>query len=125
MFFGDASSDALIKEIVQGTPKQVINLAGVTSVRELICLIDECDVLVSNDSGPMHIAAALDTPLVALFGSTDEDVTGPYGKPSSILRHKTDCSPCLKRVCPIDFRCMMQITVEEVAEKVRKKCFGH
>lgn len=121
VFFGDAASYDLVKAICQGLPSKVMNLAGVTSLRELACLIKDCDVLVTNDSGPMHIAAAFGTPLVALFGSTDDQATGPYGHSSSVITKRVSCSPCLKRVCPIDFRCMTQISVEEVARKVREK----
>lgn len=96
----------------------MIDLAGVTSLRELACLIKVCDVLITNDSGPMHIAAAFGRPLVALFGSTDEELTGPYGYKESVIRKKVSCSPCFKRTCPIDFRCMTQISVDEVVEKV-------
>ncbi len=118
VFFGDASTAALVKEISQGLPEKVIDLAGVTSLRELVCIIKECNVLLTNDSGPMHIAAALGVPLVALFGSTDDQVTGPYGKGAHIINKRVECSPCFKRVCPIDFRCMKQISVDEVVEKV-------
>ncbi len=119
VFFGDASTASLIREICKGLPEEAMNLAGVTSLRELACIIKDCDVLVTNDSGPMHIAAAFDTPLVALFGSTDEKATGPYGKPDAIIHKHASCSPCFKRICPIDFRCMKEISVEEVAEKAK------
>jgi heptosyltransferase II len=120
VFFGDASTFTLVREICQGLPEQAINLAGITSLRELACIIKDCDLLVTNDSGPMHIAAAFDTPLIALFGSTDEEATGPYGKPDAVINKHADCAPCFKRICPIDFRCMKKITVEEVAEKARE-----
>lgn len=121
VFFGDAASIDLVKEICRDLPQRAMNLAGVTSLRELACLIKDCDVLVTNDSGPMHIAAAFGTPLVALFGSTDEQVTGPYGQKEAVINKRVSCSPCLKRVCPIDFRCMKEIHVKEVAQKVREK----
>ncbi len=117
VFFGDASTASLIKEISQGLPEAVIDLAGVTSLRELVCLIKDCDLLVTNDSGPMHIGAAFNVPLVALFGSTDDRVTGPYGQGRNVINKHVKCSPCFKRVCPIDFRCMMQISVDEVVER--------
>jgi heptosyltransferase-2 len=94
-------------------------LAGVTSLRELACIIKDCDLLITNDSGPMHIAAAFDTPLIALFGSTDDAATGPYGKPDAVINKHVSCAPCFKRVCPVDFRCMKEISVEEVAKKAR------
>lgn len=118
VFFGDVASAALVKEIVQGLPEKVIDLAGVTSLRELACIVKDCNALVTNDSGPMHIGAAFGTPLVALFGSTDPAVTGPYGQNLSVINKQVNCSPCFKRVCPIDFRCMKQIGVDEVVERV-------
>jgi heptosyltransferase II len=125
VLFGDGSSDALVKEICLGLPSRVMNLAGLTSLRELACLIKDCTVFVTNDSGPMHIAAAFGVPLVALFGSTDEIVTGPYGQSQSVINKHVSCSPCLKRKCPIDFRCMTQISVAEVALSIRKKLGFH
>lgn len=122
VFFGDAAAEDLMKKICQGLPERAINLAGFTSIRELACLLRECTVLVSNDSGPMHMAAAVGTPLVALFGSTDDAVTGPYGQTDAVINKRVSCSPCLKRECPIDFRCMTQISVNEVASRVRKLC---
>lgn len=119
LFFGDTSTSALVKEIVAGLPERAIDLAGVTSLRELACLIKDCDLLVTNDSGPMHIAAAFGTPLVALFGSTEPLATGPYGQSDAVIHKRPSCSPCYKRVCPIDFRCMKEISVDEVVEKIR------
>jgi heptosyltransferase-2 len=114
VFFGDNS----VKSLAQGLPERVIDLAGVTSLRELACLIKDCSVFLTNDSGPMHIADALGTPLVALFGSTDEAKTGPYRQMESVINKKVACSPCFKRVCPIDFPCMKSISVDEVLERV-------
>jgi len=118
VFFGDTLTEGLVKEICQGLSERVINLAGITNLRELASLIKDCTVLVTNDSGPMHIANALNTPVVALFGSTDDRATGPYGQQESVIHKRPSCSPCFKRTCPIDFRCMKEISVEEVAAKV-------
>ena len=118
VFFGDSKITALVKEISQGLPEKVIDLAGVTSLRELASIIRDCTFLVTNDSGPMHIGAAFDVPLVALFGSTDDEVTGPYGQKENVVNKRVKCSPCMKRVCPIDFRCMKEISVDEVVERV-------
>ena len=120
LFFGDATTAALVREICFGLPKRALNLAGITTLRELVCLIQDCRILLTNDSGPMHIAAALKVPLVALFGSTDERATGPYGQPEAVIHKHPSCSPCFKRECPIDFRCMKEISVDEVVEKVRE-----
>jgi len=117
VYFGDQGTTPLVKEICQGLPPRVVNLAGLTSIRELACLIKLCDVLLTNDSGPMHIAAALDTPLVALFGSTNEITTGPY-KAGSVIHKHAECSPCYQRVCPIDFRCMKRIEADEVYREI-------
>lgn len=121
VFFGDAATCSLVKEICQGLPSRVMNLAGVTSLRELACIVKDCSVLVTNDSGPMHIGAAFGTPLVALFGSTDEKATGPYGQSGNVINQHVECAPCFKRVCPTDFRCMKRISVEEVAACVRQR----
>jgi heptosyltransferase-2 len=118
LFFGDRSHKGLIDEISLGLPHRVINLAGKTSLRELLALIKICSVFLTNDSGPMHIADSLDVPLVALFGSTSPVVTGPYKQRENIVQKQVPCSPCFKRVCPIDFPCMKKIGVEEVTRAV-------
>ncbi len=117
VYFGDQSATPLVKQICQGLSSRAINLAGLTSLRELVSLISLCDVLLTNDSGPMHMADALGTPIVALFGSTNEVVTGPYGAGKVIHKH-VECSPCYQRTCPIDFRCMKQIEALEVYNEI-------
>lgn len=120
LYFGDAAGTPLVDSICEKLPKErVINLAGKTSLRELISLINCCNLFLTNDSGPMHIAAALGVPLVALFGSTDDTRTGPYGSGTVIHKH-VECSPCYKRVCPIDFRCMTRIDTNEVYNELVK-----
>jgi lipopolysaccharide heptosyltransferase II len=97
------------------------NLAGQTSLRELMALFNSCRVLLTNDTGPMHVAAALGTPVVVPFGSTSPELTGP-GLPGDprhgLLKSDAPCSPCFRRTCPIDFRCMTGISVERVVEAV-------
>lgn len=122
VFFGDQESIPLIKSICRTLPSRAINLAGLTSLRELVSLISLCRVFLSNDSGPMHIADALNVPVVALFGSTSEIVTGPFSQRRVIHKYAT-CSPCYKRSCPIDFRCMKAIEVEEVYQQVLQALF--
>ncbi len=119
VYFGDATGAPLVKQICSGLPDRVINLAGGTTLRQLVALISLCDVFLTNDSGPMHIAAAMDTPLVALFGSTSDIKTGPYGSGTVIHKH-VDCSPCYLRECPIDFRCMKRITPDEVYQELMR-----
>ncbi len=115
--FGDNKGASLLNEICKGLGPRVVNYAGKTSIRELMALLCECAVVLTNDSGPMHIAAALDVPLVALFGSTNDIKTGPSPNGVVINKH-VECSPCYKRVCPIDFRCMTRIEVEEVYQAI-------
>lgn len=120
LFFGDGSAVPLVDKIINGLGERVINLAGKTSIRELMALIQQCSVFLTNDSGPMHIASALGTPLVALFGSTSDVKTGPFGGGTIIHKH-VECSPCYKKICPIDFRCMKRIEVDEVVSAILKK----
>ena len=92
-----------------------VNLAGKTSLAELCAGLKLCRVLLTNDSGPMHVAAALGTPVVAIFGSTSPELTGP-GLPGDsqhqLLSSRPPCAPCFLRACPIDFRCMRDIGAE-------------
>ncbi|MFC1549349.1 lipopolysaccharide heptosyltransferase II [Nitrospirota bacterium] len=100
---------------------RVMGLAGKTSLRELMALMSECDVVLSNDSGPMHIADALAVPLVAIFGSTSPELTGPRKPSSHVIRASVDCSPCFKRKCPDKgLTCMETIETNEVFEIIRK-----
>jgi heptosyltransferase II len=122
LFFGDAQTAPLVHEICANLPSRVVNLAGLTSLRELIALLKQCSLFLTNDSGPMHIAAALQVPLVALFGSTDPFVTGPYQHGTIIRKDNISCAPCFRRVCPIDFRCMQRIEVDEVYSVILSQC---
>ncbi len=119
VFFGDQATASLVKEICLGLPSRVVNLAGATSLRELASVISNCDAILTNDSGPMHVADALGIPTVALFGSTSVVVTGPYHGAKVIHKH-VECSPCYQRTCPIDFRCMKRIEVDEVVDAIEK-----
>lgn len=100
---------------------RVHNLAGRTSLRELCALLRLCRVLLTNDSGPMHVAAALETPVVAIFGSTSPLLTGP-GIPGDarhrVLSCAVPCAPCFRRVCPIDLRCMTGVGIQQAVQAV-------
>lgn len=119
VYFGDPAGAPLVHDICKEMPDRVIDLAGRTSIRELMALLKCCTSFLTNDSGPMHIASALNVPLLALFGSTNDVKTGPYGGGHVIHKH-VECSPCYKRVCPIDFRCMKRIEVDEVYQKLHE-----
>ena len=110
-----------IESAMASPPSAIWNLAGKTSLRELMTLLKICRVLLTNDSGPMHVAAALGTPVVVPFGSTSPELTGP-GLPGDawhrLLKSDAPCSPCFLRECPIDFRCLNGIRTERVVEAV-------
>ena len=109
------------KLIREGGVPPPLNLAGKTTLQELCSLLKLCDVFLTNDTGPMHVAAAVGTPVVVPFGSTSPELTGP-GLPGDprhrLLKSEAACAPCFRRTCPIDFRCMTGITVECVVEAV-------
>jgi heptosyltransferase-2 len=91
-------------------------LAGETTLAELVGLLSRLQLLLTNDSGPMHLAAALGVPLVAVFGSTDWRETAPFTARAVVVREDVPCSPCLLRECPIDHRCMTRIGADRVSE---------
>jgi len=97
-----------------------LNLAGKTTIRELMALIRRCNFFITNDSGPMHIAAAFDVPIVAIFGSTDHTGTSPYSDKAVVVRKSIDCAPCKLRECPTDHRCMTAVSVEDVMDAAVK-----
>jgi heptosyltransferase-2 len=100
--------------------KKPINLSGQTSLRTLGGLISQSNLFVTNDSGPMHIANALKTPVIAVFGPTDPSVTGPYQEPSAVIKKDVSCWPCAYRECPFDHRCMVNISPEEVHQACQR-----
>lgn len=114
VFFGHEPS--------QDLPKGVKSMEGKTTLRELMAYLAACDLVITNDSGPMHVADALGTKVISIFGSTEPRYTGPFSNISNILYANASCSPCFKRTCPIDFRCMHAITVEHVVEKALALC---
>lgn len=112
---GEIGISSEIESLMRSKP---LNLVGSTSVRQLMALLASVDLVITNDSGPMHVAAAFDRPIVALFGPTDHHVTSPLCSRFSLVRKETECAPCLRRQCPTDHRCMADITVEDVLEAV-------
>ena len=98
---------------------EAVNLGGRTTLRELACLYRQAALIVTTDSGPMHLAAAMGTPVVALFGPTDPARTGPYGPGHRVIRRELPCMPCFRKHCE-DPRCMKEISVNEVFSAVKE-----
>ena len=114
LIFGSPAERPLAETIAHAMKHTPTIVAGDTSLRQFMALLAQCRLVVNNDSGPMHVAAALGLPQVAIFGSTDERATGPLSSRARVVKNAAACSPCGLRECPIDFRCMMGVTVESV-----------
>jgi heptosyltransferase-2 len=114
------------REIESTLPPEmaVVNLIGRTDLRVLMGIMQACRAFVSNDSGAMHLAAAVGIPVTALFGPTKERVTAPVGD-HDVLLHQVFCRPCMLRECPIDHRCMKRISVDEVFASVTRRLDTH
>jgi heptosyltransferase-1 len=117
---GSRSDVKVASEIVALSKGKAISLAGKTDLKDLIEVMKGSQFVVSNDSGPMHIAAALGVPVFAIFGPTDPIKTGPYGKIHTIIKEDIACSPCFKKTCH-DLRCMKNLSVERVYEVIMEK----
>ena len=114
LIVGARGEEPLAQTIAGRIRARTVVLSGKTSVQELMAAVKRCTVFITNDTGPMHIAAAFGVPLVAVFGPTDWRTTAPFGTGHALVRQPVDCSPCLLRECPIDHRCMTRVTVDEV-----------
>ena len=116
---GSAKESRTAEEIRRNAKTPVVVLTGKTTLESLIGLLSEAALMVTNDSGPMHIAAAVGTPTVAIFGPTDERVTAPFSEKTRVVKEPVDCSPCLLRECPIDHRCMTRVTPDHVVRAAK------
>jgi len=114
VIFGSPGEAGIAADIERRLGGACLNMAGKTTVRELMALIKRCNFMVTNDSGPMHVAAAFGVPLAAVFGPTDHTGTAPYTTRAAIIRKDTACAPCKLRECPTDHRCMTAITADDV-----------
>ncbi|MFQ5840486.1 MAG: lipopolysaccharide heptosyltransferase II [Candidatus Methylomirabilales bacterium] len=117
---GTTEDRKVTQEVQRAVTRQdrVIDLSGQTDLQTLGALIRRCRLYVTNDTGSMHVAVAVGTPLVAIFGPTDPVETGPLSSQSRVLRHPVPCSPCHLRECPIDHRCMRGIDIDGVMTAV-------
>jgi heptosyltransferase II len=116
LLIGAPGEETLGRDIASRLSVPTAVLSGATTIRELMASIKRCRVLLTNDTGPMHIAAAFGVPVVAIFGPTDWRTTSPFGAEHALLRHPVECAPCMLRECPIDHRCMTGVTVQQVSE---------
>ena len=120
ILFGAPSERDIAARIAAGMRHRAVNLAGETSIEDLPAYFSACDVFIGNDSGAMHVAAAVGVPVVAIFGSTDPDGTAPVTSRRTLVRVAPSCSPCFLRQCPVDHRCMTRIEVGLVEEAAGK-----
>ncbi len=106
--------------VLKAMEQTAYNLAGETNLADAIALIEKLSIMIANDSGLMHIAGALNIPTIAIFGSTNPVATSPLGSHTEVICKAVDCSPCLKKTCPGDFRCMDSIKADEVYLSAQK-----
>jgi heptosyltransferase-1 len=119
---GGKSDRQIARQIAAESRRKAISLAGKTTLKELSGIIRKARFVVTNDSGPMHLAAAHGVPVFALFGPTNPVTTGPYGRGHTVITAGVECSPCLKRRCD-DLRCMEKISVDRVLEAIKNTIF--
>jgi lipopolysaccharide heptosyltransferase I len=118
------TEDRQLGQVIQcAAPDRCLNLAGETLLLEMVEWVRRCELMVTNDTGPMHVAAALGKPVVALFGPTEPRRTGPYGQLEHVVRHALPCAPCLKPRCtwPRPVECLTEISPTAVFERARRK----
>ncbi len=114
VIMGSGNEQSIGDAVVLAMRSPALNLCGKTSLGEAAAVIRQCSAFVTNDSGLMHLAAALDVPTVAVFGSTDPTATGPRSAKARVVRHAMACSPCLKPDCADGCRCLKSIRPDEV-----------
>jgi heptosyltransferase-2 len=114
LIVGSAHETETARTISSSLSKKPVSLMGRTTLPQLLGLLSLARLVISNDSGPMHLANSLRVPVVGIFGPTDPAVTGPFEQPSAVVKKDVPCWPCTYRNCPYDHRCMMSIEPEEV-----------
>ena len=124
VIFGAKGEEHLGQEIAARLSSRSLILSGATTIRELMAALKRCTMLLTNDTGPMHIASAFQVPVVAIFGPTDWRTTSPFGSAHVIVRQPVECAPCLLRECPIDHRCMTRVSVDQVYDAATKQVAG-
>ena len=120
ILFGTATDGAIGAKIAEALGDKCVNRIGQTTLEQLINELRGCDLLLTNDTGTMHLADLLRVPTVSIFGSTEPQRTAPLGRGHRIFRHHVECSPCFLRECPLDFRCMAAVTSAEVVAGIEQ-----
>jgi lipopolysaccharide heptosyltransferase II len=118
VLFGTSRDEEYGAQIAAALGERCLNLIGKTTLSELVDELRRCRLLLTNDTGTMHLATLLGVPVVAVFGSTEPKLTGPLGTNNHVVRHQVECSPCFLRQCPLDFRCMKAVSSEEVTQTI-------
>lgn len=118
ILIGSAEDSEVAGEVASTSGVTTIDLSGKTTIAEAVALLAEADILVANDMGLAHIAPAVGTRTVVIFGPTDPITTRPYSYNADILKYDVECSPCMLRDCPIDHRCMTNVTVADAFDRV-------
>lgn len=119
LLIGSADEVEVSREVAQLMRGKATMLTGETKLAEAIAILSLVDLLITNDTGPAHIASSLGTPTLVIFGPTNPLTTRPFSNAGEIVRHPPDCAPCMLRDCPIDHRCMTAISPDEVFERAR------
>ena len=117
LLIGSKDEIDVSEDVIQRMRNQPVVLTGKTSLAQITGVLDRADLIVTNDTGPAHIGAALGRPTIVIFGPTNPLTTRPFAPNAEVLRHPPDCAPCMLRDCPIDHRCMTAIGVDEVFER--------
>jgi len=119
ILIGSAAEVDVSHAVSRQMRKQPVVLTGQTDLAQLVAILSQVDLLVTNDTGPAHIASALGRPTLVIFGPTNPLTTRPFSPYGQVLRQPPDCAPCMLRDCPIDHRCMTAITPADVFERAR------
>ena len=121
LFLAGSAEKQLVEEIQAQMRYNSVNIAGRTNLQQLGAVLQNCQLFIGNDSGPMHIAAAVGTHVIGLFGPSSPQRFGPFGDNCTTIRKKPDCPPCMKEKCRLGKEgCIIEISVEDVLDVMRK-----
>lgn len=120
ILFGAGADQEVEKIVINASRSKLVSLVGKTDIPTLAAALSRLDLYITNDTGPMHLAAAAGAPTLAVFGPTSPDETSPRGANVKVIYRKADCAPCWRRSCPTDHRCMTSINVDDVYEEAIK-----